>query len=549
MRNSVDPRQKQLFDPDIAGYSTIALRRLQEGWPGVIRHCILELMPVDLIEDRFHECLGRPTKELYSMCGLVFLMEFQNWTVEQAADAYMFDRRTQFALNLGPDGQSMTTRSVERYRALFREENLAATVMDRVTRRLVELLGISVEHQRLDSTHVFSNMALFGRTRLMLTVVRRFLTQVKRHQPESFASLTEELRARYEKKNWEFGTGSKCQVKRKQVAEDMLLLITTFEKNKDVIKRTTFKDLVRVFHEQCELVGGKVEVKEKAGSNVMQNPSDPDATYDGHKGSGYQLQVSETCDEENEVQLLTAAVPQTACEQDQAAVDDMIDQLDEAGHKPKSLLADGGYGSDDNHCQAAEKGVELISPVNNGGRKPDRFALEDFRLAADGSVICCPVDTAPYGSRYDAESGKGHATFDEEICESCAQLAQCPVYRHRSKFRLRYTAKDLRLAQRRQRLKTPEGRREYSPRSGIEGTFSRAKSVTGLGKLRVRGMPAVSMALLLKTAGMNVLRAVDSKRMQKHLEEVFRSLKPDCYLPLSGVFMPPITPQIAPLAA
>ncbi len=36
----------------------------------------------------------------------------------------------------------------------------------------------------------------------------------------------------------------------------------------------------------------------------MQNPSDPVATYDGHKGPGYQTQIAETCHLENEVQLI-----------------------------------------------------------------------------------------------------------------------------------------------------------------------------------------------------------------------------------------------------
>ena len=61
----------------------------------------------------------------------------------------------------------------------------------------------------------------------------------------------------------------------------------------------------RIFCEQCEVQEEKVVVKDKTGSTVMQNPSDPDATYDGHKGPGYQAQLSETCSPENETQLIT----------------------------------------------------------------------------------------------------------------------------------------------------------------------------------------------------------------------------------------------------
>ena len=518
MRYSVNPKQRPLFDPDIAGYSEVALRRLREDWPGLFRECILELMPVDLIEDRFHEYMGRPTKELYSMCGLVFLMEFRDWTTEEAADMYMFDQRVHFALNRGHDQLAMTTRTIERYRALFREKECAAAVMDRVTRRLVELLGISVERQRLDSTHVLSNMALFGRTRLMMAVVRRFLTQVRRHDPECFAEIPESLRLRYEKKNWEFATGGQCRIERQQVAEDMLLLIGRFETIRHIMNRTSFKDLVRVFDEQCELVGDKVTVRDKTRSSVMQNPSDPDATYDGYKGAGYQVQVSETCGAENDVQLVVAAIPQSACEQDHNAMGEVLDSLEQSGHSPKTILADCGYGSDQNVQKCAERNVELIAPVNKGGGA-DRLALKDFQFAADHRVLRCPAGRVPVYSRYRPEQEQGRAAFEPEGCSNCVHLSRCPVFRHHQKFCIKYSAKELRLAERRTRFAEPDCRKEYAMRSGIEGTFSRAKAVTGLGRLRVRGMPAVSMALFLKLAGLNILRALGGGRLHRRLSE------------------------------
>ena len=100
MENIVDPKQKRLFDPISARFSPVAMRRLSEDWPGFFRACILELMPVKEVGSSFSKIMGRPTKELHSACGLLLLMEYNDWTVEEAADAYMFDSRVQFALNL-----------------------------------------------------------------------------------------------------------------------------------------------------------------------------------------------------------------------------------------------------------------------------------------------------------------------------------------------------------------------------------------------------------------------------------------------------------------
>lgn len=80
-----DPRQKPLFDPFEHVFSPLARKTIENGWQGVFRHVILELLPVETVAGEFHPTMGRPTKELYSMAGLVFIMEFNDWTVELAA--------------------------------------------------------------------------------------------------------------------------------------------------------------------------------------------------------------------------------------------------------------------------------------------------------------------------------------------------------------------------------------------------------------------------------------------------------------------------------
>ena len=90
MRYLEDPRQSELFDVFSAILSSVAYRRLLSGWQHLFRCAILKLLPAGKLAEHFHPQIGRPTKELYSMAGLIFVMEFRNWTHEEAADAYMF---------------------------------------------------------------------------------------------------------------------------------------------------------------------------------------------------------------------------------------------------------------------------------------------------------------------------------------------------------------------------------------------------------------------------------------------------------------------------
>src|SRR3954453_13371935 len=194
--HSIDPRQSRLFDPFEGVIPPAGRKLISDGWQGVVRHVILEVLPVGELAKHFSDYLGAPTKELYSMAGLVFLADFLGWDAQEAVEAYIFRSDVQYALNTEP-GATLCTRTLERYQQLFRADDLAAQVFDKVTTKLVGALDLDVSRQRLDSTHVFSHMASFGRTKLMAVAIKRFLTQLRRHDIDAYAALPEDFRRRY----------------------------------------------------------------------------------------------------------------------------------------------------------------------------------------------------------------------------------------------------------------------------------------------------------------------------------------------------------------
>lgn len=480
MRHIINPEQNELFDYYQCCLSPVAYKRLTLSYHAMFRQVILSLLPADELSEHFDESMGRPTKELYSMAGLVLLKEFHNWTVAEAVDAYLFDARVQYALNLGRENISFCERTLERYTKLIREDKLAGVIFERVTMSLIEKLDLAIDKQRLDSTHVFSDMATFSRTKLMGVTVRRFLVQLKRHHSMLYAKLPETLRSRYEKsQNTLFADVSNDKKKRsslrQEVAEEMYGLIRRFSGNARVESMTSFKDMLTVFEQQCEVKdivsvdnnnddgtppsypsAREVLVRRKTGGDVMQNPSDPDATYDGHKGSGYQVQITETASPENDVQLVVEAIPETAVEHDSAATGKVLSRLEEKNILPDTLLGDSLFGSDENVLAAREKGVELISPVAGPATK---------RL---------PKNPSP---------------------------------------------KQLRLQERRELQKTEEWRKEYNARAQIEGTIGSIKRRTGMSRLRYRGKSSVFASIYLKLTGWNISRALKSFKIQKLLKE------------------------------
>ena len=131
MKHAVDPQQGRLFDPFQGIIPSLGWQRIAGGWQSIFRAMLLVLMPTKQLGSHFHATVGRPTKELYSVAGLLFLQEANDWTNAQAVEAYLFRTDVQFALNLEPGVDQMCERTLERYRDLFVEDDLAAQVMKR----------------------------------------------------------------------------------------------------------------------------------------------------------------------------------------------------------------------------------------------------------------------------------------------------------------------------------------------------------------------------------------------------------------------------------
>jgi hypothetical protein len=523
-----DPRQTELFDAFQAILSPLAYRRLRRGWQHLFRCAILKLLPAKTLGEHFHPAMGRPTKELYSIAGLLFIMEFRDWTHEEAVDAYMFNVDLQYALNLKPEKQSLCRRTLERYIALFRNDDLARQVMHDVTAELVKLLDLDISQQRLDSTHIESNMAKFGRIRLMATAIRQFLVQVKRHDEPSYGQIREGVRQRYETTahaifGWKKLDDDGVKELRQSVAEDLAYLVEAFRGDLVAEVRAAYRMMVKVFEQQCEVVEERVAVRKHPGADIVCNPSDPQATWDGHKGSGYQVQLSETCSADNEVQLIVSAVPETACQTDSAAVAVVIDDLNASGFKPSELLADTAYGGDENHSRCLAEGIDLITPTPGKCPThevdPEWLTVADFtvepgvkigpwgREIPDPKCVACPAGLEPHRSFYNVVLEQIDILQFPAVCNACPLRDRCPTRDANGWKVVTIPLKQVRLINRRRRERTEEFQEKYRKRSGIESTNSLLKRVTGLARLRVRGKSSVYMTIYLKVAGWNVLRA------------------------------------------
>jgi hypothetical protein len=234
-------------------------RRLAGSWVLPFRDSILPLIDEHAFAQYFHASQGAPNRSIALVVGILLLKEFFDLTDEQALDHFAFDRRWHIALDVLDQDVSCCQKTLHNFRALLRQHDKARQLFEGLTDRLLELLDLDTQRQRLDSTHSQSHFAALKRLGIFCETIRLFLRRLQRQQQTDYASLPEQLRLRY---HTEHGTktryhGATSEVGRRRlavVARDLFRLIQLFEKNKEVASWPEFAALQRVLANQCEVL-------------------------------------------------------------------------------------------------------------------------------------------------------------------------------------------------------------------------------------------------------------------------------------------------------
>jgi len=531
MINVKDHLTERLFDPwDHIGPKRRKL--LDRSWAGVFRTYLLEKLPIEKIAQHFDESQGRPTKELYTAMGMLILQQLHDLSDPGVTRALAFNIDWHYALDItdGSDASMyVSERSLRRYRKILIDEGLDRLLFETLTDSLIEAFDVDTSKQRLDSTYIQSNMRILGRVGIFSSTIRKFLKKLRRSHAKLYADLpVSRFKDRYLTKDSESLFSqvkpSEASVKLHDLAHDLLYLVELYRSNDSVCKLSEYRLLERVLEECCIVDGSGVgtTVKLKPPKEIppdsLQNPSDPDAGYDTHKGSGYQTQIMETyslrCSATSQVEkqddnkppdLITHVDVEPAHKHDSHALHPAIDATTERDCRPEELVCDSHYGSDDNVQKAASKKVEVIAPVQGNPHMRD-ITLADFKIdPATHFVISCPEDAVPLHICRTRKT-RLRAKFAKNICSSCTRLDDCPVQPGTKAFYLRYDDKMLRLAQRRADEQTKEFKDRYRWRAGIEASISHLKADVGMARLRVRGLNSVRYAVMLKALGLNILR-------------------------------------------
>jgi len=515
-------RQQRMFTA-VDQLPLTAKKNLEKSWAHVFYHEYFCRLDETVFSVLYSEKHSRPNTPINILVGFETLKSGFGLSDERLYDHFMFDLKFRFALGLKDfDEGNFELRTIYNFRSAvsaYEEEhgiNLIHKASEQITDEQLKQFQIKTGLQRMDSTMVQSNIRKMSRLQLLVEIIHRFFRMLSEEEQKEY----EELFSGYVKED----SLHYCyRVNRDeidgrlvQVGKDLSAMLEHFEKAHGDEK--AYQHAFRVFSEHFRFEQECLVLKESKdlGGKTLQSPDDEQATFrtkSRESSRGYVANITETCDEENDLQLISRVnvAPNTTDDQQLLAED--IENLKERMEFDE-LYTDAGY-TGETAAKATEghQVKQYVSAIKGRKKEKDALQLEDFTVTRndDGTVtaIVCPNGHSGELRESSKKDGRYTAGFSADSCQVCPFIDQCPAKRlkKRPSFVFRFTTTDLRVAATRKQV-AQTGKEITNKRASVESTVRSVIHPFGghLCKLPVRGQPRITTMMVLSGMMVNIRR-------------------------------------------
>ena len=515
-------------------------KRLEHSWAGVFYKDVYSKIDEAPFAVLYADCGSRPNVPVNMFVALEFLKAGNGWTDEELYDNISYNIQVRYALGYRQLGEGdFDIRTLyyfrERLSHYMQEKgvNLLDQGFEKVTDAQLKAFQVKTGKQRMDSVQVASNIRQMGRVQLLVEVlqrVERILNELdKVHYSEAFAPYLKGHSGHYVYRM----KGEEVSPHLERIGAFMQQLLA--ELKPAYGSQAVYQVLERVFSEHFNIEQTKVSAKPNTEltSSCMQSPDDLEATFREKRGVGYQgyvANLTETCDPENKLQLITKVQLAPNNTDDDQMLAEALPNLKERTEVDE-MNTDGGYGGRKSNPVLAALNVELIqSAIRGRNPDPEKPQLADFdiQLGEDSKPrqVTCPGGQK-VSVRPSSQQKSYVACFELPPCQECPLfkdgkcLAQ-PGKQNDKRLRLRFTLADAQASQRRRRSK--EGKRKSGNlRAAVEATVRSVKLPFPEAQLPVRGQFRVTCMIIGSAAIANVRRI--QRYLQVRLQEEIRQNK------------------------
>lgn len=465
---------------------------------------------------------SRPNVPVNVMVGLEVLKAGFGWSDAELYENYCFNLQVRYALGYDRLGDGdFAMRSLYYFRERLSQYNIKKGVnlleqtFEHITDAQSMDLQVRTGMQRMDSTQIASNIVDASRLRLLVEAIQRthrILSEADQARlSESFEPYIKGTAGHYT-----------YRVKGKEATQEHLRQVGIIIHNllaelKAVYaEEKAYQVLERIFAENFNLLESSVCPKEnqELSSGSLQSVDDLEASYrtkGNHHYKGYVANITETCDPENEIQLITKVQVAPNNTDDSQLLAAALPNLQERTELD-TLMTDGGFGGEASDAALEGQGVKLIQTAIRGLKpNPHKFHLSDFEIQLDQQGSPTKI-TCPHGQSVAVTPARTtglHARFEPDSCSSCPfhQNERCRAKPQKRDLRylLSFTLKEVRAAQRRKDFLRHK-QDGQNLRAAVEATVRSVKHPFRAGKLPVRGQFRMTSMLIASAIHVNVRR-------------------------------------------
>jgi hypothetical protein len=456
---------------------------------------------------------SRPNTPVNIIIGSLILKEVMGLTDDELMESLMFDVRLQYALHTTSfDEQPLSDRTLSRFRLrcyeheLMTGEDLIKDCVTALAGEMAALMRISDRLKRMDSLMVASNIKNLSRLELLYTCVANLVKYLHKNGHDGEITGMEHYHdpSDYNRVIYHDRDTDK-QGRFETILADADRLLAGFAGILEGIK--DYDLLGRVIREQAvRNDDGTLRLRTKEdggmGSTMLQNPSDPDATYrekagKGHKGYTANMVGSVGMDGSIVTDYQYGQNIVSDSEFGREAIKAMGEQ-----EEGVTIVADGAYGGTENIEAANLNNINLV-PTDLVGRAA-KDILADFEMSTDGKrVIACAAGHPPKSCNYQEQTGQCRVSFHREQCEGCPHKNECNPKISKRTAVLFISVKSVERAETQRQMETDEHKELARFRNGVESIPSTLRRKYGIDNMPVRGVIRTKHWFGFKIAALN----------------------------------------------
>ena len=370
-----------------------------DSWHNQFRNQVVMRVDESVFSVLYSEGQGAPNASIRVLVGMMILKEGQGWSDEQLFENCAYNILIRSALGLMtledaepvPSTYYLFRRNLVEY-AREHGEDLFKKCQAQITRDQILEFQVSGKQVRMDSKLIGSNIAWYSRYELIHETLRLFIKEreefiFRRNLSKEEFSLIESIRDEKGNKAVYRSTKAEIDTRMVELGKLMYRFIELFKR----YDYGSYKTLKTVFGQQYSVSADKIvlplENKEISAKSI-QSPHDTDCHYrnkDGNKVKGYSVNITETCDREQEGQgpilnLITDTQVDVVSAPDNSFLGQALEHTQEIlSGKIEKVYADGSYHSEHNqeYCQRDEHSIDLVLTAMQGASPRYEISLDE----------------------------------------------------------------------------------------------------------------------------------------------------------------------------